>query len=116
MKKTIALSLSILTIIISGWMIFDQIKMLDLIPNYTDTYASLDKQKIDERTDITEGEKKILRNQIDQDRANKTKVSGEAFGRQLTLSVIIIIQLILFFVILMMPKLKNSRESVEIGK
>lgn len=114
MKKTIALSLSIFTIIISGWMIFDQIKFLDLVPNYTDTYASLDKQKIEERTDITAGEKKILKSKIDQDRANKTKVSGEAFGRQVILSVIIIIQLILFFVIIMMPKKMISKENPNI--
>ena len=38
MKKTIALSLSIITIIICGWMILKNIDHLDIASNKTDWY------------------------------------------------------------------------------
>lgn len=113
MKKKVALSLSIITIIICGWLIVDQIKLLDIVPNYTDTYASLDKKKIDERTDIGENEKIILRNQIDQNRANKKNQSNEAFKIQVVLLSIIIIQILLIFVISMMPKEIKKLQNTE---
>lgn len=111
MKKTVALSFTILTIFICGWLIVDQIKFLDIVPNYTDMYASLDKQKIDERTDIGENEKKILRNQVDQNRAYKTQISNDAFKIQVVLFGVVIIQILLIFVILMMPKLVKEQKS-----
>lgn len=107
MKKTIAISLSIITIIFCGWMIVNRLEKLDIIPNYTDTYASENKRKIDERTDIDDCEKKLLRNQVDQNRATFREISDEAFHTKIILLVVMVIQLVLLVFISMMPKKIN---------
>lgn len=108
MKKIIALSLSIITIIICGWFILKNIDHLDIASNKTDWYAMDSKRKIDERTDIDFCEKQILKDRIDQSRNNSRIQSNMAFETQVFAFIIIIIQLILLVFIFMMPsKLKN---------
>lgn len=117
MKKIIALSLSISTIIFCGWMIISKLGKLDIVPNYTDTFASEEKRKIVERTDIDDCEKKILINQVDQNRTKFREISNEAFQTQIILFIIIVIQLILLIFILMIPnKLKNYNLSIQIDE
>jgi len=62
------------------------------------------KNKINERSDIDECEKKILTNKIDQNRTNAKYISQIAFQTQIISFVIIIIQLILFVFIFLIPK------------
>lgn len=111
MKKTIAISLTLITIVFCGWMIVNKLEKLDIVPNYTDTFASEDKRKINERTDIDDCEKKILRNQVDQNRAKFREMSDEAFQTQIILFVVMIIQLVLLVFISIMPKKINSSET-----
>lgn len=83
MKKIIALSLSIVTILFCSWIIVSKIEKLDLVPNYTDSYASENKRKIDQRTDINDCEKKALRSQVDLQQANLREISVKLFKPKL---------------------------------
>lgn len=108
MKKIIALSLSIITIIFCGWLILKNIDRLDIAYNKTDWYAMDSKRKIDERIDIDFCEKQILKARIDQSRNNARIESNMAFETQVFAFIIIIIQLILLVFIFMIPnKSKN---------
>lgn len=108
MKKIIPLSLSIITIIICGWLILKNIDHLDIAYNKTDWYAMDSKRKIDERIDIDFCEKQILKDRIDQSRNNARIESNMAFETQVFAFIIIIIQLILLVFIFMIPnKSKN---------
>lgn len=104
MKKIIALVLSIITIIICGWLVIKRMELLDIPSNKNDENALYEKIKIDTRTDINECEKKILKNQIDFERKKERQISNIAFSTQFIALVIIVIQLILMVIILMMPK------------
>ncbi|WP_291870614.1 hypothetical protein [Maribacter sp.] len=107
MKKTIAIILSILTIITCVWLILNRLDLLYIPANKIEHVASFEKQQINNRTDINACEKKILINQIDSDQKNNRRISNIAFKTQFTAFVIIVIQLVLVVVILMMPK-KNK--------
>jgi len=108
MKKVIALSLSIITIIICGWLILKNIDHLDIAYNKVDTYIMWEKQKIDKRTDIDFCEKQLLKNDLDCRRKNDRIESEIAFQAQAFAFIIIIIQLILLvFIFMMQSKLKN---------
>jgi|SRR5690606_25763331 len=108
MKKVIALSLSIITIIICSWLILKNIDHLDIAYNKTDWYAMDSKRKIDDRIDIDFCEKQILKDRIDQRRNNARIESEIAFQAQAFASIIIIIQLVLLVFIFMIPnKSKN---------
>ncbi len=45
MKKTIAIYLSIITIIICGWFVINSIDLLDIASNKNDTYANFQKKQ-----------------------------------------------------------------------
>ena len=111
MKKTIAISISIITIVICGWLIINRLNLLDIPSNKNDTYASFEKREINKRTDINECEKDILKNTIDFERKKKREISVIAFQTQIIAFVIIIIQIVLLIIILIMPK-KNKKEIV----
>ena len=104
MKKIIALSLSIITIIICGWLILKNIDHLDIASNKTDWYAMDSKRKIDERIDIDFCEKQVAKAKIDQTRANDKIESNIAFQAQAFAFVIIIIQFVLIIFIIMIPR------------
>ena len=104
MKKIIALSLSIITIIICGWLILVNIDHLDIASNKTDWYAMDGKRKIDERTDIDFCEKQVLKSEIDCSRKNDRRESEIAFHAQSVAFIIIIVQLILLVFIAFMPQ------------
>ncbi|MDR6969541.1 uncharacterized protein YxeA [Flavobacterium arsenatis] len=104
MKKTIAITLTLMTIVVCGWMFIDYVKHLDIASNKTDWYVMDAKHKINERTDIDDCEKKLLTNQIDLNRSNEKRISNFAFQTQIMLLAIIIIQIILLVFIVMMPK------------
>ncbi|UUV20481.1 hypothetical protein [Paenimyroides aestuarii] len=117
MKKIIALSLSISTIIISGWLILKNIDHLDIASNKIDSYIIWEKKKIDERIDIDFCEKQLLKNNLDCRRKNDRIESEIAFQTQFFALIIIIIQLILLVFILMSPtKLKNHNPSIQIDE
>ncbi len=104
MKKNIALSLSFITIIICGWIIVNGLQFLDIPSNKNEWYAKDAKNKINERSDIDECEKKILTNKIDQERTQKKYISEIAIQTQMISFVIIIIQLLLLLFIFLIPK------------
>ncbi|AZI32028.1 hypothetical protein [Kaistella carnis] len=108
MKKKIAIALSLMTILICGWIIIDYVKYLDIASNKTDWYVMDAKHKISERTDINNYEKELLKNQIDQNRKNEKNISNIAFQTQIVAFVLIVIQLVLLVFIFLMPnKQKN---------
>ena len=109
MNKIIALALSLITILICGWLIIDNVKHLDIASNKTDWYAMDAKNKIHARTDIDNCEKNLLQNQIDQKRKNERHNSQIAFQTQLVAFVLIALQLILLVLILLIPNKKKNR-------
>lgn len=113
MKKKVAIFLSIITIVICGWLIINRLNLLDIPSNKNDTYASFEKQKINNRTDINECEKDILKNAIDFERENKRQISVISYQTQITAFVIILIQIVLLIIILMIPKKVKGRINPE---
>ncbi len=87
--------------------------LLDIPSNKNDTYASFEKQKINNRTDINECEKDILKNAIDFERENKRQISVISYQTQITAFVIILIQIVLLIIILMIPKKVKGRINPE---
>lgn len=77
-EKTIAISLSIITIIICRGSITDTLKYLDIISNQTDWYVMDAKRKVNERIDIEDSKKKLLTSQIDLSRSNEKCSSNSA--------------------------------------
>lgn len=106
--KKIAISLSIITIFICGWLIINRLNFLDIPSNKNDTYASFEKRKIDNRIDINKYEKDILKNTIDFEREKKRQVSAIAYQTQIISFVIILIQIVLLLFILKMPQTKKT--------
>lgn len=104
MKKIIALSLSIITIIICAWLIVKNLDNLDIASNKTDTWIIWEKQKIDERTDIDFCKKQVLKSELDCRRKNDRIESGIAFQAQSVAFIVIIVQLILLVFIAFIPK------------
>ncbi len=104
MKKRVAISLSLITITICGWLIVDRLDLLDIPSNKNDTYSSFEKRKIDKRTDINQFEKVILKNKIDFEREKKQQISTIAYQTQIISFVIILIQIILLVIVIMMHK------------
>ena len=103
MKKIIAILLSVITIIISGWLITQNLDHLDIPSNKNDTYATWEKQKIDKRTDIDFCEKQVLKSKVDQNRKNDRRESEIAIQAQSVAFIVIIVQLILLVFIAIMP-------------
>ncbi|RKE88299.1 hypothetical protein [Epilithonimonas arachidiradicis] len=103
MKKLIAVSLCIITMIICGFLIVKKLDSLDIASNKTDWYVMDSIRKIEERTDIDDCEKKILKKEIQTKRQNEKDKSGIAFETQIYAFGIIMIQIILLFFIIMMP-------------
>lgn len=104
MKKIIALSLCLITIIFCGWLIVRNLDHLDLASNKIETYNKWEKQKIDKRTDIDFCEKQVLKSELDCRRKNDRIESDIAFQAQSVAFVVIVVQLILLVFIFLMPR------------
>lgn len=103
MKKIVAILLSSGTLIICGWFIISQIGLLDILPNYTETIASSEKNEINLRTDINACEKEILIKQIDFERQKKREISNNTFKTQIIVSIVFVIQLVLLIILFIIP-------------
>lgn len=93
--KKIAIIFSLITIFICGWLIIDKLDSLDIASNKNDTYANIQKQEIDKRTDINSCQKKIEKNKIDNKRQNFRNASEVAYQTQVILFIIIVIQIVI---------------------
>lgn len=82
---------------------------LDIPSNKNDSYAIYVKREIADRTDIDDCEKRVLQNQIDQQRKNDRQISEISLKTQFTLFSIIVIQIILLVLIIVTPKTKEYR-------
>jgi len=104
-KKSVVIVLAAMTILICGWLILGLMSSLDIPSNKNDQFASEQKWRVDQRSDIDSCEKQIIKNQIDLKRANERQVSGRAFQTQILALLIIVLQLILIvFVVLIRRK------------
>jgi len=104
-KKSVVIVLAAMTILICGWLILGLVSSLDIPSNKNDQFASEQKWRVDQRSDIDSCEKQIIKNQIDLKRANERQVSGRAFQTQILALLIIVLQLILIvFVVLIRRK------------
>ncbi|ULT25533.1 MULTISPECIES: hypothetical protein [Sphingobacterium] len=104
-KKSVVIVLAAMTILICGWLILGLVSSLDIPSNKNDQFASEQKWRVDQRSDIDSCEKQIIKNQIDLKRANERQISGRAFQTQILALLIIVLQLILIvFVILIRRK------------
>ncbi len=103
MKKIIAISLCIVTIVFCGWLILENIDNLDIPSNKNDQIAMWEKQRINKRTDIDLCEKQVLKKVIDLERKNKREQSNIAFQIQFVSFSVIVIQLILIVFIVRIP-------------
>lgn len=110
MKKIIAVSLSIITIIICGYLIASRMDLLDIPTNKNEWYVMDSIRKIGERTDIDDCEKKVLIKEVELRRENEKYNSGLAFQTQLIAFVIIITQVFLLIFIILMPS-KTAKKS-----
>ncbi|MPS72357.1 MAG: hypothetical protein E2590_04315 [Chryseobacterium sp.] len=109
MKKIIAISLSAITIIVCCYLIVIKMGSLDIPVNKNEWYAMDAIHKIEDRTDIDECEKKVLKGKVKQDRENAKRVSNDAFQVQVIAFGVIIIQVFLLVLIILMPS-KNHIE------
>ncbi|MDP9955412.1 uncharacterized protein YxeA [Epilithonimonas hungarica] len=109
MKKIIAISLSIITIIICCYLIVIKMSSLDIPVNKNEWYAMDAIHKIEDRADIDEYEKRVLKERVKQDRENAKRVSNDAFQIQVIAFGVIIIQIFLLIFIVLMPS-KNHAE------
>ncbi|WP_027381786.1 hypothetical protein [Epilithonimonas caeni] len=109
MKKIIAISLSAITIIVCCYLIVIKMGSLDIPVNKNEWYAMDTIHKIEDRTDIDECEKKVLKGKVKQDRENAKRVSNDAFQVQVIAFGVIIIQVFLLVLIILMPS-KNHIE------
>jgi|GEM_PF-405863 len=104
-KKSIVIVLAAITILTCGWLILSLMNSLDIPSNKNDQFASEQKWRVDQRSDIDSCEKQIIKNQIDLRRANERQISGRAFQTQILALLIIVFQLILIvFVVLIRRK------------
>jgi len=104
-KKSVVIVLAAMTILICGWLILGLMSSLDIPSNKNDQFASEQKWRVDQRSDIDSCKKQIIKNQIDLKRANERQISGRAFQTQILALLIIVVQLILIvFVILIRRK------------
>ena len=106
MKRYIAVVLTIITIGICGWQIVNSVDLLDIASNKNDWYALSQKNKIENRTDISSCEKAIMKSQIDFERKNKRQISGITYQWQVVGLIVIIVQFILLIVMVTMSKKK----------
>jgi len=104
MKKISIIILSVLTIISSSIIVVNHLVFLDIPSNKNEQYASFEKTRINNRTDINECEKKILITEISLERNSQKKISNIIFPIQFMMFVIIIIQIILLVLVLMTQK------------
>lgn len=108
MKKWIAIIFCLITIIISGWFVINQMGSLDIPSNKNDQYAAQQKWEINERTDIDKCEKKVLINQIDAGRALRREVAAQAFEKQVFAMFVIVMQIVILIVVSLMPRNLNK--------
>ena len=108
MKKKIVLALLLITTVISGWLIINQLDLLDIPSNKNDHYAAFEKRKIDSRTDINDCEKELLKSEIDINRKNTKQNSIIAYNTQIIAFIIIGIQVVAFILVLLIPKSTHS--------
>jgi peptidoglycan hydrolase CwlO-like protein len=111
MKKTIVFILSISTIIISCWYFTKQLNYLDIVSTKNDQYSSFQKREIENRNDINDCQKEILKNQVDLKRTNKKEISKLAAETQFVLLTIIFIQLIILVTTIIMFR-ANKRKPI----
>lgn len=71
-KKYIGVFLSVITIIVCGWLVVSRIDFLDIPSNKNDQYAMFEKTQIMAREDIGNCEKQLLINKVE-DRRARTK-------------------------------------------
>ncbi|WP_312322915.1 hypothetical protein [Soonwooa sp.] len=93
-----------ITIIISGWFVSNQIGPLDIPSNKNDQYAAKQKWEINERTDIDKCEKTVLINRIDAGRALRREVAAQSFEKQVFAMFVIVMQIVILIVVSLMPR------------
>lgn len=111
-KKSIVIVLAAMTIIICGWLILGLMSSLDIPSNKNDQFASEQKWKVDQRSDIDSCEKQIIKNQIDLKRVNERKISERAFQTQLLALLIIGLQLILIVFVVLIRRNRCSLQKI----
>lgn len=116
MKKIIAIILSVITIVVCGWLIVDRLDYLDIPSNKNDQNAAFQKQMIINRSDIDECEKTKLCSNIDFRREKERALSSLAFTGMFIAFVIILIQLVLLVFIFMMPRKLSKDELLRLNK
>lgn len=104
MKRYIAISLSLITILICSWQFINSMQFLDIPTNKNDSAANWEKQKITKDPTLTACEKTIRINQITIKRQNEKATSAIAFQTQFVVLLIVGIQFILLIFIFFMPK------------
>jgi len=93
--KKIAIIFSLITITICAWIIIYKLDSLDIASNKNDTYANIQKQEINKRTDLNNCEKEIEKNKIDNNRRNFRNSSEVAYQTQVIAFIIIVIQIVI---------------------
>ncbi|SDG45993.1 hypothetical protein [Epilithonimonas hungarica] len=84
---------------------------LDIPVNKNEWYAMDAIHKIEDRTDIDECEKKVLKERVKQDRENAKRVSNDAFQIQVIAFGVIIIQIFLLVFIVLIPSKNHIKPS-----
>ena len=107
MKKYIFIIFSLIIITICGLGIFDQIKSIDILPNYSETHVKMHKQNIISNNDLDACQKEVLLNEVDVDRKNQKETSNQALVVVLCAIIILIVQLIMLLMMLFSPKKKE---------
>ena len=105
--KKIVIILSVITIISSGYLIVNNLDLLDIPSNKNEQSASFKKQRINNRTDINKCEKEILKTKINLERKSKKKISNIILPIQFFLLVIILVHIVIIILVLMMPQKKK---------
>lgn len=103
MKKKIAILLSIITLIICGWVFISNMVHLDIPSNKNDQSAAFEKKRIALEIGLSDPEKEVLYAKIDSKREKEREVSNNAFKTQFTISVIFVIQLTLLIILFLIP-------------
>jgi hypothetical protein len=107
MRKYIFIIFSLIIITICGLGIFDQIKSIDILPNYSETHVKMHKQNIISNNDLDACQKEVLLNEVDVDRKNQKETSNQALVVVLCAIIILIVQLIMLLMMLFSPKKKE---------
>lgn len=108
MKKWIAIIFCLITIVVSGWFVVNQMGSLDIPSNKNDQYAAQQKWEINERTDIDKCEKAVLKNKIDAGRAIRREGAAHAFEKQFFAMFVIVMQIVILIVVCLMPRKLNK--------